>query len=251
MALVFANRVQETSTTSGTGTLDLNGASAGYRTFVNGIGDTNECFYLITLTGGTEWEIGRGTITDAVTDTLSRDTVIDNSNDNTSLVNFSAGSKVVRAIAHSEVLEYSVFRGARATASAFSVPDVTATNIDWATEDYDSDTLIDLGTNNERITIPAAWANFYVQVGCTISLATAVGCDVDISLEHYNSSNVLQNSWTNGFKAATTNPDAGGQVISAPVSVASGDYFIVVVRHDDGAARNASGDFWIECKGFF
>ena len=41
MALVINDRVKETSTTSGTGTLNLAGAATGFDTFVSGIGDTN------------------------------------------------------------------------------------------------------------------------------------------------------------------------------------------------------------------
>ena len=45
MALVLADRVLETTTTSGTGTLTLAGATAGYRTFSTAIGNTNTTYY--------------------------------------------------------------------------------------------------------------------------------------------------------------------------------------------------------------
>ena len=92
MALIVNDRVKETSTTTGTGTFDLDGAVSGFETFVSGIGDTNETYYCITA--GSEFEVGRGTITDATPDTLSRDSVISSSNSD-SLVNFSAGEKQV------------------------------------------------------------------------------------------------------------------------------------------------------------
>ena len=88
MALVLNDRVKETSTTTGTGTLDLAGAVTGFVSFVAGIGDTNTTYYAIYETGTDKWEVGLGTVTDAVTDTLSRDTVIDNSSGNTSKINF-------------------------------------------------------------------------------------------------------------------------------------------------------------------
>ena len=88
MALVLNDRVKETSTTTGTGTLDLAGAVTGFVTFVAGIGDTNTTYYAIYETGTNKWEVGLGTVTDAGTDTLSRDTVIDNSSGNTSKINF-------------------------------------------------------------------------------------------------------------------------------------------------------------------
>jgi hypothetical protein len=90
MALVLADRVQETTTTTGTGTVTLAGAVTGYQTFA-AVGDGNSTYY--TITGGTEWEVGIGTYTASGT-TLSRTTVISSSNSG-SLVTFSAGTKNV------------------------------------------------------------------------------------------------------------------------------------------------------------
>ena len=91
MALVINDRVKETSTTSGTGTLNLAGASQDFITFVAGVGTTNTTYYCITNTGADEFEVGVGTVTDAATDTLSRDTVLSSTNSD-ALVNFSAGA---------------------------------------------------------------------------------------------------------------------------------------------------------------
>ena len=44
MALVYADRVQETSTTTGTGTYNLAGAVTGFQGFVAGIGNANTWF---------------------------------------------------------------------------------------------------------------------------------------------------------------------------------------------------------------
>ena len=90
MALVINDRVKETSTTTGTGTFDLAGASQDFISFVSGIGDGNTTYYCITNTGTDEFEVGIGTVTDAATDTLSRDTIISSSNSDNA-VNFSAG----------------------------------------------------------------------------------------------------------------------------------------------------------------
>ena len=75
MALVLSNRVQETSTTTGTGTLTLAGAVAGFQTFAAGIGSANTCYYTITSTTGA-WEVGVGTVG---TGTLARTTLLSSS----------------------------------------------------------------------------------------------------------------------------------------------------------------------------
>ena len=56
MALVLDDRVKETSTTTGTGTLDLSGAVSGFQTFVAGIGDGNTTYYAIVNRDEAEWE---------------------------------------------------------------------------------------------------------------------------------------------------------------------------------------------------
>lgn len=89
MALVVKDRVQETSTTTGTGTLTLGGALTGFQSFSSAIGNGNTTYYAITLNG--EWEVGLGTVGSG---TLTRDTVLESSNSG-SLVNFSAGIKNV------------------------------------------------------------------------------------------------------------------------------------------------------------
>jgi hypothetical protein len=90
MALVLKDRVKETTTTTGTGTITLAGAETGYQSFA-AIGDGNTTFY--TIAGGSEWEVGVGTYTSSGT-TLSRDAVLASSNSG-SLVDFSAGTKEV------------------------------------------------------------------------------------------------------------------------------------------------------------
>ena len=89
MALVINDRVKETSTTTGTGTLDLAGAVSGFVTFVAGIGNSNTTYYAIHEQGTSNFEIGIGTVTDAATDTLARTTVLNNSVGSTAKINFS------------------------------------------------------------------------------------------------------------------------------------------------------------------
>jgi hypothetical protein len=96
MAFAVADRVKESTTSTGTGTINLEGTSDGFQGFVAGIGNGNTTYYAISHQTASEWEVGIGIVTDAATDTLSRDTVISSSNSD-ALVNFSAGSKDVIA----------------------------------------------------------------------------------------------------------------------------------------------------------
>jgi hypothetical protein len=92
MALVVHDRVKEESTTTGTGTLTLTGAVAGFETFSSAIGNTNTTYYTIQNQDvPTEFEVGLGTVGAG---TLSRDTILTSSNSDAA-VNFSAGTKDV------------------------------------------------------------------------------------------------------------------------------------------------------------
>jgi hypothetical protein len=92
MALVLADRVQETTTSTGTGSVTLLGAVTGYQTFAV-IGNGNTCYYTIADQGGSNWEVGIGTYS-TTGPTLARTTVLASSNSG-SLVNFTAGVKTV------------------------------------------------------------------------------------------------------------------------------------------------------------
>lgn len=92
MPLVLKDRVKETSTTAGTGTLTLAGAVSGFQSF-SVIGDANTTFYAIVDSTAGTWEVGIGTYTSSGT-TLSRNTVLESSNSG-SLVSFSSNSKDV------------------------------------------------------------------------------------------------------------------------------------------------------------
>ena len=92
MALVVKDRVRETSTTTGTGTLTLAGAITGFQAF-SAIGNGNTTYYTIFDPTSGAWEVGIGTYTSSGT-TLSRDSVLESSNSG-SIVNFGAGTKDV------------------------------------------------------------------------------------------------------------------------------------------------------------
>lgn len=88
----FFDRVKETSSTTGTGTVTLLGAVTGYITFSSVIGTGNYTYYVIEINSLGQWEVGRGTLSSSTT--LTRDLVLSSSNGG-ALVNFSAGTKNV------------------------------------------------------------------------------------------------------------------------------------------------------------
>jgi hypothetical protein len=93
MALILADRVRETTTSTGQGTITLAGAATGFRSFAT-VGNANTTYYVIAGQGTSEWEVGIGTYTSSGT-TLSRDTVLSSSAGGTTKTTFSAGTKDV------------------------------------------------------------------------------------------------------------------------------------------------------------
>jgi hypothetical protein len=95
MALVLADRVQETSTSSGTGTFTLGGAVSGYQSFATGIGSGNTVYYTIYDSTSFDWEVGLGTFT--APSTLARTTVYANSLGTTAFISFAGNTTSVFA----------------------------------------------------------------------------------------------------------------------------------------------------------
>lgn len=91
--MASADRIKETTTSTGTGNLTLLGAATGFKTLGSFFTPAQTGITLaITSASGTEWEISKCTYIDATH--VSRDTVIASSNAD-ALVNFSAGTKNV------------------------------------------------------------------------------------------------------------------------------------------------------------
>lgn len=121
MALVIADRVKETSTTAGTGTVVLAGASPGYQSFAV-IGNTNTTFYTIAdQGGGTNWEVGIGTYYSGNL-SLARTTILASSNSNTA-VSFGSNTKDVFV---TYPAEYAVYNN---TASVTTIQNLASGNV--------------------------------------------------------------------------------------------------------------------------
>ena len=89
--MIYADRVKDTTTTTGTGNITLSGtAPTGYQSFNTAFG-TN-IYFTYAIVGGTEWEVGLGYL--SASTTLVRSQVFASTNSNNA-VNFSSGTKDV------------------------------------------------------------------------------------------------------------------------------------------------------------
>ena len=104
MALVINDRVRETTSTTGTGTVTLGGAVDGFQTFAAGIGNDNTTYYAISLNSQNEWEVGRGTL-NADSSELARTEILQSSNSDNA-VDFAAGAKEIFCTLPSEKALY-------------------------------------------------------------------------------------------------------------------------------------------------
>lgn len=120
MALVLADRVKETTTTTGTATYTLAGASTGFESFAS-IGDGNTTYY--ACTDGTDFEVGIGTYTASGT-TLARTTILQSSNSDAA-VSWSSGTKTIFCC---QPAEKAVFLDASGNIAAFNGSNLT--NVD-------------------------------------------------------------------------------------------------------------------------
>lgn len=116
MALVIADRVRETTASTGTGTLTLGGPYSGFQAF-SVLGNGNTTYYAVVDPTTGNWEVGIGTYT-LSGNTLSRDTVLSSSNSD-ALVPFAAGVKDVICTQPSERAVY------LDTATNATIPNIT------------------------------------------------------------------------------------------------------------------------------
>lgn len=93
MAFVVADRVKETTTTTGTGTITLGGAEPNFITFTSALSDGDTTYYAIVDDTNLAFEVGLGTFTASGT-TLARTTVLASSNSG-SAVDLQSGTKDV------------------------------------------------------------------------------------------------------------------------------------------------------------
>jgi len=208
MAIKTTDRVQETTNTTGTGTLTLAGAVAGYQSFA-AIGNGNSTYY--TITSGNDWEVGLGTYTASGT-TLSRDTVYSSS---------AAGAKINVAAGAKVFVTYPSDASITNTHGHFDGP-FTGSYIDGIVIDYDT------STGNGRISVGASDGIKFYNGGVGSNLLG----------EALNNGN-----WDfNGTVTVGLGTAIGG--ITNPLISANGNAnnYVEVYSHNDNAGTSASAD---------
>ena len=185
----LAERVKETTATTGTGTLTLAGAVTGFQTFLSGIGNGSTCTFFIYDSTTGSWEVSEGALSGGTS--LTRVTVIASSNAG-ALVNFTTiGSKIVSLVnpgARQGMLQL----GAPTSASASSSIDFTG--LDSTYEWYE--------VQFRNVRLATDTASFYFRVSIAAAFLAA----------NYQS-DVLD---ATGGAAAVTSGTAGAQIQLAP-----------------------------------
>ena len=208
MALVVADRVQETTNTTGTGTLTLAGAVSGYQSFL-AIGNGNTTYY--TIVSGTNWETGVGTYTSSGT-TLSRDTVLASS---------AAGAKITVAAGAFVFCDYPAGKAVGSQTGYFDST-FQGTFVDGVVVDYDS------ASSLGRISVGSGDAIGFYNGGVAGTLLGTASSSGDWSLTRFL--DVGNGSLVGG----ATNP-----IIAA---AGSSTGYVQIYIHNDNAGSSASSD---------
>ena len=210
MAHVINDRVKETTTTTGTGAVSLDGAVTGFETFAAGIGNSNTTYYAIVHQTANEFEVGLGTL-DSDSSDLTRTTVISSSNSD-SAVDFAAGTKDVFCTIHASKLVFEDNNNDATVGRNLTVTgDLTVSGDD-----------ITMGTNTAGNLLIADGTNFNsIAVGSLSEISTVASDDVLMAVDTSGGGlkKITRSNLVSGLAAGTmsnvvddTSPQLGGDL---------------------------------------
>lgn len=123
------------------------------------------------------------------------------------------------------------FRGAKATKSVNqSLANNTQDNVTFPAEDFDTDSIHDVTTNNERLTVPAGVS--FVRVMAQVMFANSSTGIRQVTLAKGASPISKTNVSASASGVTVCSVDSG------PIAVVAGDYFKLTAYQDSGAALN-------------
>jgi hypothetical protein len=222
MALILKDRVKESSSSSGTGSITLGGAFVGFQTFNTAVANGSTVYYTIhntTAGNDSEWEVGVGTFT--APSTLSRDTVLSSSAGGTTKTNFT-GSSVLEVFitqpAEEAVYVNNTTGKVEANgngANTISFTNINTTNLTASTVTLTAGTISTNASNATDIT-NKAYVDGLVSSG--IHFHEPVLVEEDVALDAVY---VQPNGAGNGVGATLTNNAANAALVVDGVSVSN------------------------------
>ncbi len=235
---ISADWIAQNTATTGTGTITLGTALTGFIRLQDDSRITDGALVNYTIEDGNDREMGIGTYASAggtLARTVVQRTLVSGTYDDTSPTAISlSGNAVVRC---SAVADDRNFRGASLKMSAVqSISASTNTTITgWDTEEYDTSSFHDNGTNPERLTIPD---------GVSRVRLTLTGWWTTNTTGTLRIINIYKNGVIIGVNSRIVSSilRAPATLISPVFNVVAGDYFTAVVWHDATSSQDFGYD---------
>jgi hypothetical protein len=241
MAWQTADRVKETSTTTGTGALTLAGAMTGFRAFSSVCSNGDTCYYSLAQVDGNgnptgAWEVGVGTYATSG-NTLTRTTILASSNSG-SAVNLAAGTTQVwidmPAAALYPQSTVCAFQAQNTTAQ--SIPASTTTTLTgWTAVKDDSNGAMNFSTG-----VFTAPVTGWYQVSGLIRTATVSWAAADQIVANINvNGTAVQSSYL--VVQAAVSANFGSNALSGVVYMTAGQTLTFAILQTHSAAVTLSG----------
>lgn len=205
MALVVADRVKETTTSTGTGAVTLGGAPVNFVTFSSELSDGDTTYYAIVDNNNGDYEVGLGTYASAG-NTITRTTILESSNSG-SAVDLQAGSKDVFVTYPASKSVYLDASGDIANNQTFS---------GTVTLNADPTTGLEAATKQYVDAIAAAGIHYHAAVRVESPLALTVTYD----------------NGTAGVGATLTNADTQAALVIDGVTLSTSDRVLIYNQAD-------------------